>query len=124
MSVGAPTVGSMTDQSSTEPNGTDHGTDPSDLVSELNAVGESADETSTAADLPTDSGSTDRTDVATPGGAPADAEVANDGDDPGAGKQGPMVSDAAIDWSTLDGGAAPSGLPTDPEPTDGNAPAA
>lgn len=38
-------------------------------------------------------------------------------------RQGPMVDDASIDWSAIDGGGAPAGIPTDPEPTEGNAPA-
>lgn len=43
-------------------------------------------------------------------------EKAEHGDEQRSGGHGPMVSDAAIDWTAL-------GAPTDPEPTDGTAPA-
>jgi len=114
----------MTDQSSTGPEGVDpefapEGLGTGGLGDDGLGTGLGSDDASN--DLPGDAAN--RTDEATPGGLPADADVANDGNDPGAGRHGPMVSDAAIDWSALEGGSAPSGIPTDPEPTDGDAPA-
>jgi hypothetical protein len=114
----------MTDQTSTGPEGADPEFAPDGL-----GTGGFGDE-GLGTDLGSDDASDDRpgdaanrTDEATPGGTRGDADVANHGDDPGAGRQGPMVSDAAIDWSALEGGSAPAGIPTDPEPTDGDAPA-
>jgi hypothetical protein len=77
-------------------------------------------------------GPADRSDAATAGGTAGgtrsndDAEPrANHGDDPGAGRQGPMVSDAAIDWTALggsgDAGDAVPGAAPRPESADGDA---
>lgn len=101
MSGERPSVEDMTDQSSTSPTGDDHGTDPRDLIAEFEAV-ESQEETAPAehtVDPSVPGDAADRSDVATPGATPSDGTGDEDG------SHGPMVSDAAIDWSSLDGGA-------------------
>ncbi|RUQ98309.1 hypothetical protein [Labedella endophytica] len=92
----------MTDQSSTSPTGDDHGTDPRDLIAEFEAVESEEDaapvEHTTDPAVPGDAA--DRSDVATPGATPGGGSGSDED-----GGHGPMVSDAAIDWSSLDGGA-------------------
>ncbi|RWZ55070.1 hypothetical protein ELQ92_15725 [Labedella populi] len=118
----------MTDQSSTGP----EGVDPELAPDGLGTGGFGDDGVGTA--LPGDDANDSAT--ATGGGLPDGRDGADgpDGagertDDPGAGRQGPMVDDASIDWSQLDGAGdgagtgAPAGLPTDAQPTDGEAPA-
>jgi hypothetical protein len=108
----------MTDQSSTGPEGVDPELAPDGL-----GTGGFGDD-GVGTDLPGDAASDSAT--ATGGGLPDDADARTE--DPGAGRQGPMVDDASIDWSQLDGAGnagagAPAGLPTDAQPTDGEAPA-
>jgi len=102
----------MTDQSSTGPEGVDPELAPEGLGT--GGFGDEGLGTDLGDDDARPSEGADRSDSATPGGA---------GSDETTGGHGPMVSDAAIDWSAFGGGSAPAGVPTDPEPTDGDAPA-
>jgi hypothetical protein len=136
----------MTDQSNTEQNSTGQNSAGENSIGENSTGPEGVDpefapdglgtggfgDEGVGTDLPSDGvpGVTaNDSATATPGGTRSGAEsdperkLANGGEDPGAGRQGPMVDDASIDWSELDGGAAPAGIPTDPQPTDGDAPA-
>ena len=117
----------MTDQSSTGPEGVDAELGPDGLGT--GGFGDDGLGTDLDGDAP--GAAADRMDEATPGGTTSDAadgRTANDGNDPGAGRHGPMVDDASIDWSAIEGsgaegsGSAP-GIPTDAEPADGPAPA-
>lgn len=109
----------MSDQSITGP----EGVDPEFAPDGLGTGGFGDDGVGT--DLPGDDANDSAR--ATGGGLPEGADERTE--DPGAGRQGPMVDDASIDWSQLDGAGkggaeeAPAGIPTDPQPTDGEAPA-
>ncbi len=115
----------MSNESSTGP----EGVDPEFAPDDLGTGGFGNDGVGT--DLPGDAANDSAR--ATPGGTADDSRTneeveetaTGDSGDPGAGRQGPMVDDASIDWNALegDGSSAPAGIPTDAEPTDGEAPA-